>query len=136
MSRPSGNAADDGIVVGPRGRDTRMPGNPPPVDKAIAEHFAEQRDCFLDGFAKLEQKLERKIDASHAKLRAELLTELDAGLNGVRSDMRLGFKAMEARFETRFDGVEDRLGKLEIRLDGVDQKLDVLVELAKPKATD
>ena len=80
---------------------------PQPVDKAIAGHFAEQRDFILE---------------TNATLRRELIAELDDGLTGVRSEMRLGFKAMDARFETRFDGLETRFDGLETRFDGLETR--------------
>jgi len=84
---------------------------PQPVDKAIADHFAEQRDFILE---------------TNATLRRELIAELDNGLTGVGSEMRLGFKAMEARFETRFDGLETRFDGLETRFDGIETRFDRL----------
>jgi archaellum component FlaC len=82
------------------------------MDLDICESFAEHRRLVLE-----------TTDA----LKRDLTQTIESGLQGVRTEMRERFEAVDHRLESvdrRFEGVDQRFDGVDQRFDGVDQRLE------------
>jgi archaellum component FlaC len=95
--------------------------------QAVDDALREQREYTEFAFARLEQRLEARMDAGFAKMDARF-----AKMDDRFAKMDDRFDKMDDRFskmDDRLSKMDDRFGKMEVGLARVERKLDQFIDV-------
>jgi chromosome segregation ATPase len=102
--------------------------------QAVDDALREQREYTEFAFARLEQRLEARMDAGFAKMDARFAKMDDrfAKMDDRFAKMDDRFDKMDDRFskmDDRLSKMDDRFGKMEVGLARVERKLDQFIDV-------